>query len=262
MCRLYTVVMSERFRMTGAKALSVALLLGASVAAAPAFGQGRGVDRGGDRAGEWVHPPALSKPDTTAPNNKSDNQSKNSSRNSARDKSAAEEADRKKQAERAKQRNNLEFLFGALKVAPDDASAKAVEDRIWRVWMRSGGDATDLLMSRVSAAVASKDLPLAHKLLDAIIAFKPDYVEGWDRRATLYYMQKDYGHAVADIAQVLAREPRHFGALFGLGLIMQEFGEDARALQAFRKAAAVHPHLKKLPELIKTLSQKIDGRDI
>jgi Flp pilus assembly protein TadD len=75
-------------------------------------------------------------------------------------------------------------------------------------------------------------------------------------------MQKDYGHAVADIAQVLAREPRHFGALFGLGLIMQEFGEDARALQAFREAAAVHPHLKKLPELIKTLSQKVDGRDI
>src|SRR6516164_5641397 len=89
-----------------------------------------------------------------------------------------------------------------------------------------------------------------------------DYVEAWNRRATLYYLQNDYARSLADIAQVLAREPRHFGALAGLGMIMQDLGEDKRALEAFRKALAINPHLEKVPDLVKTLSDKVEGRDI
>jgi tetratricopeptide (TPR) repeat protein len=157
---------------------------------------------------------------------------------------------------------NLDFLFGALKIAPDDASAKAIKDRIWALWLASGGDTANLLMGRVRTAIEAKDLDLAIKLLDAIIDFKPDYVEGWDRRATIYYMKKEYSRAVADIAQVLSREPRHFGALFGLGLIMQEFGDDKRALDVFRRALAIDPHMQRLPDLVKSLTEKIEGRDI
>jgi tetratricopeptide (TPR) repeat protein len=158
--------------------------------------------------------------------------------------------------------HNLDFLFDALKVAPDDASAKAIKDRIWTLWLSSGGDTTDLLMTRVKTAMDAKDFDLAVKLLDAIVDFKPDYVEGWDRRATVYYLKKEYGHALADIAQVLAREPRHFGALFGLGMIMQEFGDDKRALDVYRRALAIDPHSQRIPELVKTLTEKIEGRDI
>ena len=61
---------------------------------------------------------------------------------------------------------------------------------------------------------------------------------------------------------VLAREPRHFAALSGLGVIMQEFGEDKLALQAFRRALAVNPHLPKIPDFVKTLTEKVEGRDI
>jgi len=157
---------------------------------------------------------------------------------------------------------NLDFLFGALKAAPDTESAKAIEERIWALWFVSGSDTADLLMSRVKTAVEEKELDLAVELLDAIIELKPDYVEAWNRRATIFFMKKDYGRSLADIRQVLAREPRHFGALSGLGLIMQELGDDKRALEVFRRALAVHPHLDRIPELVKTLTEKVEGRDI
>jgi len=105
-------------------------------------------------------------------------------------------------------------------------------------------------------------MDVALKLLDAIIKLRPDYTEAWNRRATLYYLQNDYARSLADIQQVLAREPRHFGALAGLGMIMQDLGDEKRALDAFRKALAVNPHLEKVPELVKQLTEKVEGRDI
>jgi len=160
------------------------------------------------------------------------------------------------------QTQSLDFLFGALKAAPDDTTAKAVEERIWAVWAVSRSDTTNLLMSRARNAIEKKDLDLAVKLLDAVVKIKPDYVEAWNRRATLFYMKKEYGRALTDIAEVLKREPRHFGALSGLGLILQDLGDDKRALDAYRKAVAVYPRLQRIPELVKTLSEKVDGRDI
>ena len=156
----------------------------------------------------------------------------------------------------------LDFLFGALKAAPDDASAKAVEARIWAIWLQTPSDTAALLMSRAKAAIDARQMDVAVKLLDATIKLRPDFVEAWNRRATVYYLQNDYGRSLADIQQVLAREPRHFGALAGLGMIMQELGDDKHALEAFRKALAVNPHLEKVPDLVKTLTEKVEGRDI
>ena len=156
----------------------------------------------------------------------------------------------------------LDFLFGALKAAPDEASAKHVEARIWALWMQTSSDTAALLMARAKAAMDAKQADVALKLLDAVIKLRPEYVEAWNRRATLYYMQNDYTHSLEDIEQVLSREPRHFGALAGLGMIMQDLGDDKRALDAFRKALAVNPHLEKVPELVKTLTEKVEGRDI
>jgi tetratricopeptide (TPR) repeat protein len=157
---------------------------------------------------------------------------------------------------------NINTLFDALKIAPDEASAKAIEDRIWTVWLVSGSDTCNLLMSRAKAALDDKDYDLAIKLLDAVIVLKPDYVEGWNRRATIYYLKDDYAHAIADISQVLAREPRHFGALSGLGLILQDIGDDKDALDAYRKALAINPHLEHVPDVVKTLTEKVEGRNI
>jgi len=157
---------------------------------------------------------------------------------------------------------SLDTLFQALKIAPDEPSAKAIEDRIWTLWIVSNSDTCNLLMSRVKTATDQKEYDLAIKLLDAIITIKPDYVEAWNRRATVYYLKQDYGHSIADIAEVLAREPRHFGALSGLGLILQDIGDDKHALEAYRKALAIDPHLEHIPDVVKTLSEKVEGRDI
>jgi tetratricopeptide (TPR) repeat protein len=156
----------------------------------------------------------------------------------------------------------LDFLFGALKAAPDEASAKHVEARIWALWMQTPSDTAALLMARAKAAMDAKQMEVALKLLDAVVKLRPEYVEAWNRRATLYYLQNDYSHSLEDIEQVLSREPRHFGALAGLGMIMQDLGDDRRALEAFRKALAVNPHLEKVPELVKSLTEKVEGRDI
>jgi tetratricopeptide (TPR) repeat protein len=165
-------------------------------------------------------------------------------------------------AKRGDQRNNLNFLFGALKVAPDETSAKAIEDRIWAVWLAAGGDTCNLLMTRVKAEMDADKLDRAIQLLDAVIEIKPDYIEAWNRRATIFYTRKQYGLALADIRQVLAREPRHFGALAGLGTILQDIGEDKGALEAFRRALAVDPHLEGVADKVKTLAEKVEGRDI
>jgi tetratricopeptide (TPR) repeat protein len=120
---------------------------------------------------------------------------------------------------------SLDTLFSALKIAPDDASAKAIEDRIWALWLASGSDTCTLLMTRVKDATDDKNYDLAIKLLDAVIAIKPDYVEAWNRRATVYYLKQD-------------------------------------ALEAYRKALAIDPHLENIPEVVKTLSEKVEGRNI
>ena len=187
---------------------------------------------------------------------------------SAQDSDAAPHKQQKKLPEapgklpKADKTHNLDFLFGALKAAPDEASAKHVEARIWAVWLQTPSDTAALLMVRAKAAMDAQKYDVALKLLDAVVKLRPDYVEAWNRRATVYYLQNDYQRSLEDIEQVLVREPRHFGALAGLGMIMQDLGDDKRALDAFRKALAVDPYLEKVPELVKTLSEKVEGRDI
>jgi tetratricopeptide (TPR) repeat protein len=157
---------------------------------------------------------------------------------------------------------NLDFLFGALKAAPDPTIAKAVEERIWAVWAVSRSDTTNLLMQRAGLAIEQKDSDLAIKLLTAVTKIKPDYVEAWNRRATLYYAQTDFGSALADIREVLKREPRHFGALSGLGLILQDIGDDKQALEVYRRVLALYPRMEHIPDVVKRLEEKVEGRDI
>src|SRR6476469_7809937 len=164
--------------------------------------------------------------------------------------------------QRGDRTRNLDFLFGALKAAPDAASAKQVENRIWALWLASGSDSVNLLMSRAKSAIDSHDLDVAVELLDVLVKIKPDYIEAWNRRATLHYMRKEYGQAMEDIRQVLVREPRHFGAISGLGMILQEFGDEKHALDVFRRALEINPYLPKIDEMVKSLTEKVEGRGI
>jgi tetratricopeptide (TPR) repeat protein len=157
---------------------------------------------------------------------------------------------------------NLDLLFKALQAAPSEPFAKAIETRIWAVWAVSRSDTTMLLMSRVRTAVEKHDIDLALKLLDAIVKVKPDYVEGWNRRATIHFMKKEYGRALSDIREVLKHEPRHFGALSGMALILQEIGDDAHALEVYRRVLTIYPKIARVPDIVKRLEHKVGGRDI
>jgi tetratricopeptide (TPR) repeat protein len=157
----------------------------------------------------------------------------------------------------------LDSLFELLRTAKDQASAQSTEEMIAAIWLKSGSDTVDLLMDWAQKAVKDKNYPLALDYLDRILTLKPDYVEGWNTRATVYYLREDYGRALADIEQTLKLEPRHFGALTGLGTIMQEVGDDQRALEVYRKVILLDPHLESVQKQIDDLSGKgVDGRKV
>src|SRR4029079_19525518 len=153
--------------------------------------------------------------------------------------------------QRGDRTRNFDFLFGALKAAPDAESAKQVENRIWALWLASGSDTANLLMTRAKSAIDSQNLDVAVELIEAMCKIKPNYIETWNRRATLHYMRKEYAQSMEDIRQVLIREPRHFGAMSGLGMILNEFGDEKHALEVFRRALEVNPHLPKIDEMVK-----------
>src|SRR3954467_4104710 len=101
----------------------------------------------------------------------------------------------------------LDFLFGALKAAPDEASAKHVEARIWAQWMQTPSDTAALLMLRAKAAMDAQKIDIALKLLDSVIKLRPDYVGGGTRRATLYYRKTKSPRSLKNTPQGLTREP-------------------------------------------------------
>lgn len=159
-------------------------------------------------------------------------------------------------------RTQLEGLFAALKVAPDDRSAKIIGDRLDQLFNTTDSASVDLLMIRASVAMEAKQYDLALKILGQAIEIDPDDIGALSRRATIYYMRDDYGPALADIREVLAREPRHFPMLYGLALILRDMGDEKRALDATRKALEVNPRLDGAKELEAQLALSVEGREI
>jgi tetratricopeptide (TPR) repeat protein len=156
---------------------------------------------------------------------------------------------------------NLDGLFTRLSRSEDENEAKSTEAEILRRFYSSGSDTTDLLMSWANRAIKDEDYPVALDILDRIVILQTDFVEGWNKRATVHYLRGDYGKAIADIEKTLALEPRHFGALSGLGLILRDMGETRQALHAFQEALKVHPHLKNAQDMLKTLRSESGDRD-
>ena len=155
----------------------------------------------------------------------------------------------------------LDALFAALQAAPTPAEGKAVERRIWNEWLISGDPEIDKLMRAALIAMDIRAFNSATAVLDRIVTEKPDFAEGWNKRATVYYYVDEYDRSLADIERTLALEPRHFGALAGLGMIMQDTGNIRGAIAAFEQAVAVNPSLTNLKQAIEQLNARI-GKDI
>lgn len=158
---------------------------------------------------------------------------------------------------------SMDQLFTSLAKPGDDATGAAIEQELERRWRNSGSDTVDLLMQWATEAIASKNFPRAFDYLDAVTTLRPDYVEGWNRRATLFFVQDEYGKALSDLEKVLALEPRHFGALAGLGMILNDIDRKKEALIALKKAIAIDPYLDdQVRDTIKKLEPELDGREI
>jgi tetratricopeptide (TPR) repeat protein len=174
----------------------------------------------------------------------------------------APEADAEAGAVEPSRESRLDSLFATLQSTSDSQAAKSAESDIIEIWLESGSDTVDLLMDWTLDAMEEKNYPLALDYLDRIVAMQPDYVEGWNKRATVHFLLDDYSKAIADIEQALALEPRHFGALSGLGTIMREIGDTDRAVTAFREALAVDPHLDNVKEALDEIDKEEAGREI
>jgi tetratricopeptide (TPR) repeat protein len=157
---------------------------------------------------------------------------------------------------------DLDGLFEKLKNAPDAASAGFTSKAIEQRWSHSGSDTADLLMQRANASLAAGDRPLAIELLDRIVFLEPGWVEGWNRRATIFFLEDDYSRSAADIEEVLKLEPRHFGALMGLAGILERIGDERRALQAYERVLAIYPTLANAQKAADRLRNRLGNTDI
>jgi Flp pilus assembly protein TadD len=151
----------------------------------------------------------------------------------------------------------LEPLTTALKTAPTAEAARSIEQRIWAIWTESGVEAVDALMAQGIARLNEGDNDAALRLFDRVVVLAPDFAEGWNKRATTLYSMGRFEKSVQDIDKVLALEPRHFGALSGLGLCDIRLGKDREALAAFQRAAALDPNLPGVQANIEALKKRL-----
>jgi tetratricopeptide (TPR) repeat protein len=155
----------------------------------------------------------------------------------------------------------LDQLFAELKAAKSIGESRHIEARIWAAWLDSGDAEIDRMMSQAIAAMSGGDFVEAIAHLDRIIESKPDYAEGWNKRATVYFLINDYERSLEDVARTLELEPRHFGALSGLGMIMVRLGDKRQALEAFKRALEVDPNLAGAKEAVERLEAEL-SKDI
>jgi tetratricopeptide (TPR) repeat protein len=138
----------------------------------------------------------------------------------------------------------LDQLFAELKTACGIEEGRAVEAKIVAIWLRSGDAEVDTMMHWANTALSIGSYELAINYLDTIVVTKPDFAEGWSRRATAYFYLGDFERSLDDIERTLALEPRHFGAIAGLGLVRERQGRLEEALEAFDRALAIDPNLE------------------
>lgn len=130
-----------------------------------------------------------------------------------------------------------------------------VEDQINRIWTKSGSPAMDLLLRRGNEALEAEDFDGALEHFSALTDHAPDFAEGWNARATTFYLMGEYSLAIADVEHVLALNPRHFGALSGLAFMFEQMDEPALALDALHAAQKLNPNRPNINEAVTRLER-------
>ena len=136
---------------------------------------------------------------------------------------------------------------------PDVRVRELAERALWEVWSRSGNEDIDHLLRAGIVEMQHGQLEASIDTFSEVIRRRPDFAEGWNKRATVYYLVGEYRKSAADCDEVLKRNPAHFGALSGYGMIWLRLDEPARALERFEQALAVNPNLDSVRETIEAL---------
>jgi tetratricopeptide (TPR) repeat protein len=174
----------------------------------------------------WIATPALAEDETTAPQA-----------------SASTSIPVGKEDPALKRARKLDQLLGQLHRMPFHEGAAGVEAQIWEIWSRNDSPTAEVLLRQSSAAISARDFEPAEKMLSQLLETYPNYAEGWNRRASLYYLMQRYDVAMIDIDHALDLEPRNFGALVGKGMILRATGKGDEAVAAFKQALEINPHL-------------------
>lgn len=153
----------------------------------------------------------------------------------------------------------LKSLFATLKSAKSDVDARTAEMEIWRIWTENKNPEIERLMQRGMTAMATGDNETALDAFDSVTKHDKSFAEGWNKRATVEFAMGDYKASIADIEHTLALEPRHFGALSGLGQIYLALDKKKLALKAFQDALAIDPHLDEVRDVVEQLKKDLQG---
>jgi len=156
----------------------------------------------------------------------------------------------------------LDQLFTRLAAAADAEESNGLIGAIERLQLESGSDTGDLLMARAVAAIAAQDLTASLAILDKLVLLRPEWAEAWNKRATARYLAGDGSGSMADIAETLKREPRHIGALSGMGMILEQRGFRQGALRAYRRALDIAPQMPQARAAIERLKTALEGQGL
>jgi tetratricopeptide (TPR) repeat protein len=153
-------------------------------------------------------------------------------------------------------------LYARLAASKDADETAGIITRLLHSYSESGSDTADLLLRRARQAIGVENYSDALKILDATIAFLPDWAEGWNARATARYLDDDYNGSMADIAQTLKREPKHIGALMGMGMILEAREKREDALKVYERVLEIAPHWRNAEEAADKLKKALAGSEL
>jgi tetratricopeptide (TPR) repeat protein len=156
----------------------------------------------------------------------------------------------------------LDGLFERLRNTADAGEASNLETRIWRIWLRSSKPQVNALMEGGIRRMDGGELAKARDVFAEITRLAPKFAEGWNKLATVNFLLRDYNASALDIARTLRLEPRHFGALSGLGLVNMALDRPGRALKSFRAALKIHPHMQGVRSNILRLKKRLKEEEI
>ena len=140
---------------------------------------------------------------------------------------------------------------------PDRAVRQLAEAALWEVWSRSGDAEVDALFANGVQEMSEGKLKEAAATFTTIIRRRPEFAEGWNKRATVYYLMGEYTKSLADCDEVLKRNPFHYGALSGYGMIYGKLDQPMRALEYYEQALGVNPNLDGVRDAIEILRNEL-----